>query len=159
MADKFSFDVVSEIDWQEVQNAVDQAQREVQTRYDFKGTAAGIEYEKREEPMTLTAEEESQLEAVRRVLIEKLIKRGVEPKVMDPQTPEKASGGSLRQEVKWKHGIARDDAKKITKRINASVQGETVRVGGAKKDELQAVIADLKANPPGELPLQFNNFR
>jgi uncharacterized protein YajQ (UPF0234 family) len=166
MADKFSFDVVSEIDWQEVSNAIDQAQREVTTRYDFKGTAAGIEYPKREEPMTLTAEEESQLEAVRRVLVEKLIKRNVEPKVMDPQTPEKASAGTLRQEVKWKSGIDRDTAKKITKQIkalklkvNAAVQGEVVRVTGNKKDELQAVIADLKQNGPEDVPLQFTNFR
>ena len=166
MADKFSFDVVSEIDWQEVANAVDQAQREVTTRYDFKGSSAGIDYDAREEPMTLTADNESQLEAVRRVLIEKLIKRGVEPKVMDPQDPEKASGGTLRQEVKWKNGIDRDTAKLITKQIkasklkvNASVQGEVVRVGGAKKDDLQAVIADLKQNGPGEVPLQFKNFR
>ncbi len=166
MADKFSFDVVSEIDWQEVSNAVDQAQREITTRYDFKGTSASVEYEKREEPMTLTGDHEAQLEAVRRVLIEKFIKRGVEPKVMDPQEPEKASAGTLRQEVKWKNGIDRDTAKKITKQIkalklkvNASVQGETVRVTGNKKDELQAVIADLKQNGPEDVPLQFNNFR
>lgn len=166
MADKFSFDIVSEVDWQEVSNAVDQAQREINTRYDFKGSAAGIEYEKREEPMTLTGDHEAQLEAVRRVLIEKLIKRGVEPKVMDPQDPEKASAGTLRQEVKWKNGIDRDTAKKITKRIkelklkvNASVQGEVVRVTGNKKDELQAVMADLRQNGPEDVPLQFTNYR
>ena len=166
MADKFSFDIVSEIDWQEVSNAVDQAQREIGTRYDFKGTSAGFEYEKREQPMTITGDHDGQLEAVRRVLIEKLIKRGVEPSVMDPQTPEKASGGTLRQEIKWKNGIDRDTAKLITKRIkdlklkvNASVQGDTVRVGGAKKDELQAVIAELRSNPPAEIPLQFTNYR
>ena len=166
MADKFSFDVVSEVDWQEVSNAVDQAQREIGTRYDFKGTSCGIEYEKREEPMILTGDHEAHLEAVRRVLIEKFIKRGVEPKTMDPQDPEKASGGTLRQTIKWRQGIDRDTSKKITKQIkalklkvNASVQGETVRVSGNKKDELQAVIADLKANGPEDVPLQFNNFR
>ncbi len=166
MADKFSFDIVSEIDWQEVSNAVDQAQREIGTRYDFKGSSASIEYEKREEPMTLSADQNAQLEAVRRVLIEKFIKRGVEPSVMDAQEPEKASGGTLRQEIKWKNGLDRDTAKLITKRIkelklkvSATVQGDTVRVGGAKKDELQTVIADLKGNPPAEIPLQFTNFR
>ncbi len=166
MADKFSFDIVSEIDWQEVSNAIDQAQREVTTRYDFKGTGAAIEYDKREEPMTLTADNEGQLEAVRRVLIEKFIKRNVEPKVMDPQDPEKASAGTLRQEVKWKCGIERDTAKKLTKQIKnlklkvqPTVQGELVRVTGNKKDELQAVITDLKANGPEDVPLQFINFR
>ena len=166
MADKFSFDIVSEIDWQEVSNAVDQAQREITTRYDFKGTSAGIEYDKREEPMTLTADNEGQLEAVRRVLIEKLIKRNVEPKVMDPQDPEKASAGTLRQQVKWKAGIDRDTAKKITKQIKnlklkvqPTVQGEVVRVSGNKKDELQAVMADLKQNGPEDVPLQFTNYR
>ena len=166
MADKFSFDVVSEVDWQEVQNAVDQAQREITTRYDFKGTAAGIEYDKREQPMTLTADNEAQLESVRRVLIEKFIKRGVEPKVMDPQDPEKASAGTLRQAVNWRQGIDRDTAKKITKRVKdlklkvqASVQGEAVRVTGNKKDDLQAVMQDLRANGPGEVPLQFTNYR
>ena len=166
MADKYSFDVVSEVDWQEVSNAVDQAQREITTRYDFKGTAAGIEYEKREEPMTLTADNEAQLESVRRVLIEKFIKREVEPKVMDPQEPEKASAGTLRQEVKWKHGLDKETAKKITKRIkelklkvNAAVQGDAVRVTGAKRDDLQAVIADLKQNGPEDVPLQFTNYR
>jgi uncharacterized protein YajQ (UPF0234 family) len=166
MADKFSFDVVSEVDWQEVSNAIDQAQREINTRYDFKGSSAGVEYEKREQPMTITGDHEAQLEAVRRVLIEKFIKRNVEPKVMDPQEPEKASGGTLRQEIKFKSGIDRDTAKKITKQIkatklkvNASVQGEVVRVTGNKKDDLQAVIADLRANGPEDVPLQFTNFR
>ena len=166
MADKFSFDIVSEVDWQEVANAVDQAQREVGTRYDFKGTAAGIEFDKKEHTLTLTAEEKTQLEAVRRVLVEKFIKRGVEPKSMDPQEPEPATGGTLRQDVKFKDGIDRDTAKKITKsikdtkiKVNASVQGEVVRVAGQKKDALQEVIQHLKTNPPTETPLQFTNYR
>jgi uncharacterized protein YajQ (UPF0234 family) len=166
MADKFSFDIVSEIDWQEVANAVDQAQREILTRYDFKGTSAGIEYEKREQPMIVTGDHEAQLEAVRRVMIEKLIKRSVEPKVMDPQEPDKASGGTLRQTVNWRAGIDRDTAKKITKQIkalklkvNASVQGEAIRVSSNKKDELQAVIAEVKQNGPEDIPLQFTNYR
>ena len=166
MADKFSFDIVSEVDWQEVANAVDQAQREVGTRYDFRGTAAGIEFDKKEHTLTFTAEEKTQLEAVRRVVVEKFIKRGVEPSSMDPQEAEAASGGTLRQLIKFKDGLDRDDAKKITKaikemklKVNASVQGEVVRVQGNKKDELQEVISKMKSEPPTETPLQFTNYR
>lgn len=166
MADKFSFDIVNELDVQEVSNAVDQAQREVGTRYDFKDTNASIEFDRKGPTLTLQAENEPQLEAVRRVLIEKFIKRGVEPKSMDPQKPEHASHDTVRQEVKLKNGIDQDTAKVITKKIkemklkvNASIQGETVRVSGAKKDELQAVIQALKSDGPQDTPLQFTNFR
>ena len=166
MADKFSFDIVNELNLQEVANAVDQAQREVGTRYDFKDSHANIEFDRKEGNLTLQADNESQLEAVRRVLLEKFIKRGVEPKTMDPQKIEHASHDTVRQEVKLKNGIDKDTAKKITKQIkelklkvNASIQGETVRVSGAKKDELQEVIRVLKAEGPEDTPLQFTNFR
>ena len=168
MADNFSFDIVSELDLQEVANAVDQAQREVGTRYDFKDTAASIEFDRKakEPSLTLMADNDSQLEAVRRVLIEKFIKRSVEPSAMDPQKSEPATHNSVRQLVKLKNGLDKDTAKVINKKIkdlklkvNSSIQGETVRVTGNKKDELQEVIAALKANPPEDTPLQFNNFR
>ena len=166
MADKFSFDVVSEVNWQEVANAVDQAQREIGTRYDFRGTAASIEFDKKEHTLTLTADEKSQLEAVRRVLVEKFIKRNVEPKSMDPQDPEPATNNTLRQLVKFKDGLDKETTKKITKaikemklKVNASIQGDAVRVAGAKKDALQEVMQNLKSNPPTETPLQFTNYR
>ena len=166
MADKFSFDVVSEVDWQEVANAIDQAQREVGTRYDFRGTAAGIEFDKKEHTLTFTADEKTQLEAVRRVVVEKFIKRGVEPKSMDPQDPEPATNSTLRQLVKFKDGLDKETTKKITKaikemklKVNASIQGDVVRVAGAKKDALQEVMQNLKSNPPTETPLQFTNYR
>ena len=166
MADKFSFDVVSELNMQEVANAIDQAKREIGTRYDFKDSAAGVELDQKEKALTLTAENEPQLEAVRRVVVEKFIKRNVEPKAMDPQKVEQATHKSVRQLVKLKSGIDKDTAKLITRQIkemklkvNAAIQGDAVRVSGAKKDELQAVIQALRSDPPNDTPLQFINFR
>jgi cyclic-di-GMP-binding protein len=164
MADS-SFDIVSEINLQEMDNAVTQAQKEIGTRYDFKGTAAGIEFNRKEKELTFTADAEPQLESVRRVLVERMFKRGVDPKCMDAQKVEQATHKTVRQKIKLKEGIDRDTAKTIQKRIkelklkvNASIQGEALRVSGSKKDDLQAVIANLRANPPG-IPIQFNNYR
>ena len=160
-----SFDIVSEINLQEMDNAVTQAQKEVGTRYDFKGSAAGIEFNRKEKELTLTADGEPQLEAVRKVIVEKMVKRGVDPKCMDPQKLEQATHKTVRQKVKLKDGIDKDTAKSIQKtikelklKVNASIQGEALRVSSSKKDELQAVIAHLRANPVG-IPLQFNNYR
>ena len=160
-----SFDIVSELNLQEMDNAITQAQKEIGTRYDFKGSAASVEFDRKAKELTLTADGEPQLEAVRKVIIEKMIKRGVEPKAMDPQKVEQATHKTVRQKVKLKSGIDKDTAKVIQKQIkelklkvNASIQGEALRVSGSKKDDLQAVIAALRANPPG-IPLQFNNFR
>jgi hypothetical protein len=146
-------------------NAITQAQKEIGTRYDFKGSAASVEFDRKAKELTLTADGEPQLEAVRKVVIEKMIKRGVEPKAMDPQKVEQATHKTVRQKVKLKSGIDKDTAKAIQKQIkelklkvNASIQGEALRVSGAKKDDLQQVIASLRANPPG-IPIQFNNFR
>ena len=160
-----SFDIVSELNLQEMDNAINQAQKEIGTRYDFKGTAASVEFDRKAKELTLTADQEPQLEAVRKVVIEKMIKRGVEPKAMDPQKIEQATHKTVRQKVKLKSGIDKDTAKTIQKQIkelklkvNASIQGEALRVTGKNRDDLQAVIAALRANPPG-IPLQFNNYR
>ncbi len=166
MAADPSFDIVSEINLQEMDNAVVQAIKEVTTRYDFKGTAASVsELNRKEKELTLTADAEHQLDSVKKVLVEKMIKRGVDPKCLDPQKVEEATHKTVRQKVKLKSGIDKDTAKTIQKaikdlklKVNASIQGEALRVSGSKKDDLQAVIAHLKANPPG-IPLQFNNFR
>lgn len=166
MAANPTFDIVSEINLQEMDNAVNQAIKEVITRYDFKGTAASIsELNRKEKELTLTADAEQQLDVVKRVLIEKMIKRGVEPKVLDPQKVEQATHNTVRQKVKLKSGIDKDTAKEIQKsikdlklKVQASIQGDALRVTGAKRDDLQAVIAHLKAHPPG-VPLQFTNFR
>ena len=165
MAADHSFDIVSEINLQEMDNAVNQAVKEITTRYDFKGTSASLEFSRKDKELTLTADGESQLEAVRKVLVEKMVKRGVDPKALDPQTAEQATHKTLRQKVKLKTGIDKDTAKTIQKaikdlklKVNASIQGDALRVTGSKKDDLQAVIAHLKATPP-PVPLQFNNFR
>src|SRR5215212_7587671 len=164
MADS-SFDIVSELNLQEMDNAITQAQKEIGTRYDFKGSSAGVEFNRKDKELTLTADHEPQLEAVRSVVMARMIKRGIDPKAMDPQKVENATHKTVRQKVKLKSGIDKDTAKTIQKQIkdlklkvNASIQGEALRVSGSKKDDLQAVIAALRANPPG-IPLQFNNFR
>ena len=164
MADS-SFDIVSEINLQEMDNAVNQAQKEIGTRYDFKGSAAAIEFNRKDKELTFTADAEPQLAAVRKVLVERMIKRGVDPKCLDPQKLEEATHKTVRQKIKLKSGIDKDTAKAIQKQIkdlklkvNASIQGEALRVSGSKKDDLQAVMAHLRANPPA-IPLQFNNYR
>ena len=117
------------------------------------------------EELTLTGDNESQLAAVRKVIAEKMIKRGVDAKALDPQKLENATHKTVRQVFKLKNGIDKETAKSIQKaikdlklKVNASIQGEALRVTGPKKDDLQSVIAHLRANPP-EVPLQFNNFR
>jgi cyclic-di-GMP-binding protein len=160
-----SFDIASELNLQEVDNAIVQAQKEIGTRYDFKNTAASVEFNRKEKELTLTADVDSQLEAVRTVVITRLVKRGVDPKCMDAQKIEEATHKTVRQKVKLKDGIDKETAKEIQKQIKelglkvqASIQGEALRVSGAKKDDLQAVIAYLRANPP-KIPIQFNNYR
>src|SRR5918999_2442311 len=152
-----SFDIVSEINLQEMDNAINQAVKEVTTRYDFKGTSASIsELNRKDKELTLTADAEPQLEAVRKVLVEKMVKRGVDPKCLDYQKVEQATHKTVRQKVKLKSGIDKDTARAIQKQIkelrlkvNASIQGDALRVTGAKRDDLQAVIAKLKEKPTG----------
>ena len=159
-----SFDVVSEVDHQEVRNAVDQAQRELGTRYDFKGTNSSIE--QTELTMTLRSTSEDRLRAVRQVLEERLVKRGVSLKGLDFGKVEEAAGGTVRQVATLTVGISSDKAREVNKLIKdaglkgiqSQTQGDQLRVIGKKRDDLQAVIADLKAGDFG-IPLQFNNFR
>jgi uncharacterized protein YajQ (UPF0234 family) len=160
-----SFDIVSELNLQEMDNAINQAQKEIGTRYDFKGTSATISFDRKGKELTLTADNEAQMSAVRKVIVEKMIKRGVDVKSLDDQKAEAATHNTMRQKIKLKDGIDKDTAKEIQKQIkelklkvNASIQGEALRVSGPKKDDLQAVMAALRANPP-EIPIQFNNFR
>ena len=164
MADN-SFDIVSEINLQEMDNAVNQAIKEITTRYDFKGTSASVEFNRKDKELTLTADGEPQLESVRKVLVERMVKRGVDPKALDPQKLEQATHKTVRQKVKLKSGIDKDTSKLIQRtikdlklKVNASIQGDALRVSSGKKDDLQAVIAHLRANPVG-IPLQFTNFR
>ena len=159
-----SFDVVSEIDMQEVRNAVDQAAREVNTRYDFKDT--GSEVVLGEDQISLTSNSEDRLTALRQVLEEKLVKRKVSLKSLDYGDPEEGSGASVRQQIALRAGITSETAKEINKFIkNLSIkgvqsqtQGEQIRVNSKKRDDLQAVINKMKENE-FDLPMQFENFR
>jgi uncharacterized protein YajQ (UPF0234 family) len=160
-----SFDITSEFDIQEMDNAVNQAIKEIATRYDFKGSAASLEFDRKAKEVKFTADAEQQLATVKSVLVGKMIKRGVDPRILDPQKVEQATHKTVRQLYKLKSGIDRDTAKAIQKsikdlklKVNASIQGEALRVTGPKKDDLQAVIQYLRANPPA-IPLQFTNFR
>jgi len=159
-----TFDVVSEVDDQEVRNAVDQAAREVTQRYDFKGTDSSIELV--DGAINLASASEDRLAALRQVLEEKLVRRKVSLKVLDYGNIEPASGGSVRQTATLQAGISSEKAKELNKFIKglglkgvqSSTQGDQLRVQGKKRDDLQAVIAKLKDGDFG-LPLQFNNFR
>jgi cyclic-di-GMP-binding protein len=159
-----SFDVVSEVDMQEVRNAVDQANREATTRFDFKGTDSSIELTDKE--LLLASSTEDRLRALYQVLQEKLVKREVSLKSFDVGKIEEASRGSARQKLTIQAGISSDHAKKINKFIKdlglkgvtSQTQGDQLRVNGKKRDDLQAVIAACKAEDFG-IPLQFNNFR
>jgi uncharacterized protein YajQ (UPF0234 family) len=159
-----SFDVVSEVDRQEVRNALDQAEREIATRFDFKNTNSSIE--QNELSFTLRTVSEDRLNALRTVLEEKLVKRGVSLKGLDYAKLEEATQGTVRQVATLKVGISSDKAREINKLIksdgpkgvSSQTQGDTVRVTGKKRDDLQAVIALLKSADL-EIPLQFENFR
>jgi cyclic-di-GMP-binding protein len=159
-----TFDIVSEIDQQEIRNAVDQASREVATRFDFKDTNTAIELGAND--ITMTSITEDRLTAARQVLEEKLVKRKVSLKALDYGKVEEASKGTARQVAKLQAGISSDKAKAINihikglglKGIQSQTQGEQVRVTGKKRDDLQDVIAALKEHDFG-IPLQFTNFR
>ena len=159
-----SFDVVSEVDRQELKNAIDQAQREVGQRYDFKNTNSSIE--QNELVITLRTASEDRLRALRTVLEERFVKRGVSLRGLDWGKIERATGESVRQVVTVKVGITSDKAKEINKLIkekrpkgvSSQTQGDSIRVSSKKRDELQTTIAFLKAANVG-IPLQFVNFR
>jgi uncharacterized protein YajQ (UPF0234 family) len=159
-----TFDVVSEIDMQEVRNAVDQARREVANRYDFKNTNSSLDLSDTE--IVLRSVSKDRLTALRQVLEEKLVKRKVSLKALDYQKVEDAAGGTARQHVLLVAGINRDKATTINKFIKAlgikgvqtQVQGEQLRVTSKKRDDLQSTIQALKEEDFG-IPLQFSNFR
>jgi uncharacterized protein YajQ (UPF0234 family) len=159
-----SFDVVSEVDMQEVRNAVDQASREIGTRFDFKDTGSSIEL--KEKSIELHTESEDRLRALRQVLEEKLVRRKVSLKALDYQKMEEAAKGTVRQSVNLTVGISDEKARTIGKFVKGmglkgvqhQVQGTQLRVTGKKRDDLQTVIAKLKEQDFG-IPLQFTNYR
>jgi len=159
-----SFDVVSEVDLQEVRNAVDQAAREVATRFDFKGTDSRVVLA--DDSIEMESETENRLDALRQVLEEKLVRRKVSLKAISYGPVEEASGGRARQRAALNRGISSDKAKEIGKLIKGlgikgiqhQVQGDRLRVSGKKRDALQEVIAALREHDFG-IPLQFTNYR
>ena len=158
-----SFDIVSEVDKQEVKNAVEQTNKEVSTRFDFKGSDARVE--QAEYVLTIFADDEFKISQVQDVLNAKLIKRGVDIKCLDMGTIEKISGNKVKQSLTVKTGVETELAKKIVRllkdsklKVQASIQGEAVRVTGAKRDILQEAIQLVKKSI-SDFPLQFQNFR
>ncbi len=161
---EYSFDVVSKADPQEVKNAIGQAQREIETRFDFRGSISEIAHDGKDK-LTLTSDDEPRLTALIDVLQSKLIKRGIDVRFLDYGKLEQASKGTLRQVVTVKDGLPMEAAKKIVKLIkdkglkaNAQIQDEQVRVTSKSKDDLQAVMTLLKGADM-EAPLQFTNYR
>ena len=159
-----SFDVVSEVDAQEIRNAVDQVQREIKTRFDFKDTGTTVELTDLQ--IKLHSATEDRLRALREVLEEKLVRRGVSLKALDYGKVEEASGSTVRQTATLQAGISSDKARELNKAIKdmgmkgvqSQTQGDQLRVTSKKRDELQSVIAKLKAGDYG-IALQFTNFR
>jgi uncharacterized protein YajQ (UPF0234 family) len=158
-----SFDAVMDPDLVEVKNAIDQCAREIGTRFDFKGTSAAIELKDKE--ITLTGDADFQLNQIDDVLRNKLAKRGVDVRFLDMGKIEKIGGDKVKQIITVRSGIATEDGKKIQQAIKASkikvqgsIQGDSLRVSGTKRDDLQAAMAVIKSELP-ELPLSFNNFR
>jgi uncharacterized protein YajQ (UPF0234 family) len=158
-----SFDIVSEVNQVEVRNAVDQANKEISTRFDFKGSDARVEYDGK--AMTLFADDEFKLRQVTDIVVAKLTKRQVDIRSLDYGDAEKISGNKVKQAVTVRTGVEQDLAKKIVKlvkegklKVQASIQGDAVRVSGAKRDELQSAIALVRKSIT-DYPLQYQNFR
>ena len=160
-----SFDIVNEINAQEVDNAINNTQKEVTTRYDFKGLHTEIEFHKKENRIHLVAAESMKLQAVKDMLIKHFIKRGLEPKALEYGTEEGTSQGHVKMDVTIKEGIDRETAKKIVKeiknlklKVQPAIQDNQVRVSGKKIDDLQEVIRHLKTKNFG-IPLQLVNMK
>lgn len=158
-----SFDTVCEADLVEVKNAVDNTAKEIGTRFDFKGTSAAIELKEKE--ITLIGDSDFQLQQIDDILRNKLAKRNVDMRFLDKGDVQKMGGDKVKQVVKVRNGIASEDAKKIQRiikdsklKVQAAIQGESIRVTGAKRDDLQAAMALIRKDIT-DLPLSFDNFR
>jgi uncharacterized protein YajQ (UPF0234 family) len=165
MADTHSFDVVSEVNLQEVDNAVNQARKEIAQRYDFKGSSSGIDFQQKEKQLVLTSEDDFRIKAVLDILQGKLVKRGVPVRALDAGAVEPAAGGTVRQTIRLRVGIDKDNARMIVKmikdskrKVQAQIMEDQVRVSGRDKDDLQAIIALIRE---ADLPfaVQFVNYR
>ena len=163
MAQQNSFDIVSEVDRAEMTNAINQTIKEVRQRFDFKGSAANVTLEANE--LTLTAEDETKLRNMNDIFQQKLVRRGVPLKALSYGTVDPAAGGTVRQKVQIQQGIPQEKAKEVVKfikdskaKVQASIQGDVVRVSGKDRDTLQGVIASLKSKDFG-IDMQFSNYR
>jgi uncharacterized protein YajQ (UPF0234 family) len=163
MAKENSFDIVSKTDYAEVTNAIHQTTKEVSQRFDFKGSSAKVELLGKD--LQMSAEDETKLRNMNDIFQSKCVKRGISLKALDYQKIEPAPGGTVRQTVKIQQGIPIEKAKEVVKfikdakfKVQASIQGETVRVSGKDRDTLQEVIAKLKAKDFG-IDMQFDNYR
>jgi uncharacterized protein YajQ (UPF0234 family) len=163
MAQQNSFDIVSEVDRAEITNAINQTIKEVRQRFDFKGSTATVALEANE--LILTAEDETRLRNMNDIFQQKLVRRGVPLKALSYGTADPAGGGTVRQKVQIQQGIPQEKAKEVVRfikdskaKVQASIQGDIVRVSGKDRDTLQAVIADLKAKDFG-IDMQFSNYR
>ncbi|RAI15887.1 MAG: YajQ family cyclic di-GMP-binding protein [Candidatus Melainabacteria bacterium] len=166
MAKDCSFDIVSEFDKQELVNAVDQVKRELTSRFDLKNTNSEVELDA-DKTITITTTDDMKLRNIYDILQSKLVKRNLSIKILDPQPVENALGGNVRQVYKLKKGLTQELSKKIVAdikdsklKVQASIQGEQVRVSGKDKDDLQAIIKMLRDNADKyDYPLQFQNYR
>ncbi len=166
MAKDSSFDIVSEFDRQELLNAVDQVKRDLQSRFDLKNSNSDIELDS-DKSITITTSDDMKLRNIYDILQTKLVKRGLSIKILDAQTVENALGGNVRQVYNLKKGLTQELAKKIVAdikdsklKVQASIQGDQVRVTGKNKDDLQEVIKLLRSNEEKyDYPLQFTNYR
>jgi cyclic-di-GMP-binding protein len=163
MAKENSFDIVSKTDYAEVLNAINQTTKEISQRFDFKGSHATVDLQDKD--LLLTAEDETKLRNMNDILQSKLVKRSISLKALDYQKIEPAAGGTVRQVVKIQQGIPTEKAKEIVRyikdtkmKVQASIQGETVRISGKDRDTLQDVIAQLKAKDFG-IDMKFDNYR
>ena len=163
MAQQNSFDIVSEVDRAEITNAINQTVKEVRQRFDFKGSTATVALEANE--LTLTAEDETKLRNMNDIFQQKLVRRGVPLKALSYGTIDPAGGGTVRQKVQIQQGIPQEKAKEVVRfikdskaKVQASIQGDIVRVSGKDRDTLQGVIADLKGKDFG-INMQFSNYR
>ncbi|HED36958.1 MAG TPA: YajQ family cyclic di-GMP-binding protein [Ignavibacteria bacterium] len=165
MAKNHSFDIISEVDFQEVDNAVNQALKEILQRYDLKNSHTELSLNRKDKLLSLHTKDDYSRKASIDILETKLIRRGISTKALDFEEPESASGGRLKQKINLRSGISKDDAKKITKlikesklKVSAQIQDEQVRVQGAKIDDLQSVI-NLVKEADFEFPTQFTNMK
>lgn len=165
MAKQCSFDIVSQVDLQEVDNAVNQAKKEMMNRYDFKGSKSSVEFSKAEKKIKIIADDEMKLRSLHDILRGRFAARSISVKALKFEDAQKAFEGTLRQEVGLVTGIEQPEAKKIVKtikesrlKVQASIQDDQVRVTSKSKDELQSVMSLLREQGP-DIPLQYENFR